>query len=101
MKVVVFGATGVVGRAATEHFAGVADGGVIAVSRRPVTVEGVTHVAVDLADESTTASDPRTSVLGDDARRLRGTQGVARARFGMAGYPAHGRQLAHVPSRAR
>ena len=64
MKVVVFGATGVVGRAAVEHFAEVADGGVIAVSRRPVTVEGVTHVAVDLADESAAASDPRAVFSG-------------------------------------
>ena len=63
MKVVVFGATGVVGRAAVEHFAEVADGGVIAVSRRPVTVEGVTHVAVDLADESTAARAIRAPVF--------------------------------------
>ncbi len=51
MKVVVFGATGVVGRAAAEHFAGVADGGVLAVSRRMVDLPGVTHVAVELADQ--------------------------------------------------
>jgi nucleoside-diphosphate-sugar epimerase len=52
VKVVVFGATGVVGRAATEHFAGTADAGVVAVSRRPIDVAGVTHVGIDLADES-------------------------------------------------
>jgi nucleoside-diphosphate-sugar epimerase len=50
--VVVFGATGVIGRAAAEHFAGVADGGVIGVSRRPVELPGVTHVGVDLSDEA-------------------------------------------------
>lgn len=55
MKVVVFGATGVIGRAAAEHFAGVVDGGVIGVSRRPLGVAGVTHVSVDLTDEADAA----------------------------------------------
>jgi nucleoside-diphosphate-sugar epimerase len=55
MKVVVFGATGVGGHAAAEHFAGVADGGVIGVSRRPVNLAGVTHVAIDLADAADAA----------------------------------------------
>ena len=54
VKVVVFGATGVVGRAAVEHFAAVADE-VVGVSRRPVDVPGVTHVAVDLTDEAACA----------------------------------------------
>ena len=63
MKVVVFGATGVVGRPAAEHFAGVADSGVIAVSRRPMRVEGVTHVAVDLSDESSAARAIREPVF--------------------------------------
>jgi nucleoside-diphosphate-sugar epimerase len=52
VKVVVFGATGVVGRAAVEHFARVADC-VVAVSRRPVQVPNVEHVSVDLS-----ADDP-------------------------------------------
>jgi nucleoside-diphosphate-sugar epimerase len=51
VKVVVFGATGVVGRAAVEHFATVADD-VIGVSRRPVDVAGVTHIGLDLTDEA-------------------------------------------------
>ncbi len=55
MKVVVFGATGVVGRAAVEHFATVADE-VIGVSRRPIDVAGVTHVALDLTSESAASS---------------------------------------------
>jgi nucleoside-diphosphate-sugar epimerase len=55
VKVVVFGASGVVGRAAIEHFASVADQGVIAVSRRSPGVASVTHVAVDLADADATA----------------------------------------------
>ena len=50
MKVVIFGATGVVGRAAAEHFSTLADYEVLAVSRRAVDIEGVTHVAVDLTD---------------------------------------------------
>jgi nucleoside-diphosphate-sugar epimerase len=54
VKVVVFGATGVVGRAAVEHFATVADE-VIGVSRRPVDVAGVTHVALDLTDDDPNA----------------------------------------------
>lgn len=48
MRVAVFGATGVVGLAAVEHLAGVADDGVVAVSRRPVEIPGVTHVPLDL-----------------------------------------------------
>lgn len=61
MKVVVFGATGVVGRAAAEHFASVGDCGVLAVSRRPLAVPGVTHVPLDLADDAasrTAIADP-------------------------------------------
>src|SRR4051794_27101236 len=50
MKVVVLGATGVVGRAAAEHLAAVADGGVVAVSRRRLDLDGVVHAPVDLAD---------------------------------------------------
>jgi nucleoside-diphosphate-sugar epimerase len=49
MKVVVVGATGVVGRAAAEHFA---DRGheVLGVSRRDPALAGVVHVPVDLTD---------------------------------------------------
>lgn len=47
----VVGAGGVVGAAAVEHFAGLADWDVIALSRRrPVLPEGVTHVSVDLTN---------------------------------------------------
>ena len=55
MKVVVFGASGVVGRAAIEHFASVADQGVIAVSRRSPGLPSVAQVAVDLGDADATA----------------------------------------------
>jgi len=58
----VFGATGVVGRAAVEHFATVADE-VIGVSRRPIDVAGVTHVALDLTDESDGAESTAASVF--------------------------------------
>jgi len=63
MKVVVFGATGVVGRAAVEHFAGKADGGVVAVSRRALEVPAVTHVAVDIADADASARAIRGSAF--------------------------------------
>ena len=55
MKVVVFGATGVVGRAAVEHFAATDACDVVAVSRRPLELPGVEHVSVDLADEAAAA----------------------------------------------
>ncbi|MCM3884877.1 SDR family oxidoreductase [Frankia sp. R82] len=54
MKAVVFGASGVVGRAAAEQFAARPGGAVVAVSRRPVTLPGVEHVVLDLADRSAT-----------------------------------------------
>lgn len=50
MQVVVFGATGVTGRAAVEHFASLDGWSVIGVSRRAVDVAGVAHVALDLTD---------------------------------------------------
>ena len=50
VRVVVFGATGVIGRAALDHFSQLPDGDVIGVSRRAVDVEGVTHVPLDLVD---------------------------------------------------
>ena len=52
MKVAVFGATGVVGRAAAEHFSSLECCEVVAVSRRPVDLPGVVHVPVDLADRA-------------------------------------------------
>jgi nucleoside-diphosphate-sugar epimerase len=55
VKVVVFGATGVIGYAASEHFSGLAGWEVVAVSRRPVDLDGVVHVAVDLADATASA----------------------------------------------
>ena len=57
-----FGATGVVGRAAVEHFATVADD-VIGVSRRPVDVAGVTHVGLDLTDEADNAETTASPVF--------------------------------------
>ena len=50
MRVLVFGATGVVGRTAAEHFANREDCEVLAVSRRPVDVDNVRHIPLDLAD---------------------------------------------------
>ena len=55
MKVVVFGATGVVGRAAVDHFAATGACDVVAVSRRPLDLPGVVHVSVDLGDEAAAA----------------------------------------------
>ena len=60
MKVVVLGATGVVGRAAVEHFSAVAGCEVVAVSRRPLDLPGVVHASVDLADAAATAHAVRT-----------------------------------------
>ena len=62
VKVVVFGATGVVGRAAVEHFATVADE-VLGVSRRPVDVAGVTHIGLDLTDESASTESTASAVF--------------------------------------
>ena len=50
VRVVVFGATGVIGRAALDHFSRLPDCDVIGVSRRAVDVEGVTHIPLDLLD---------------------------------------------------
>jgi nucleoside-diphosphate-sugar epimerase len=52
MKVVVFGATGVTGRAAAEHFAALPGWSVVGVSRRPVDVAGVVHAPIDLTDRA-------------------------------------------------
>lgn len=52
MKVVVFGATGVVGLAAARHFASIPGCEVVGVSRRAPDAEGVRHVALDLADRA-------------------------------------------------
>jgi nucleoside-diphosphate-sugar epimerase len=59
MKVAVFGATGVVGRAAVEHFSAIG-WSVVAVSRREVDVPGVVHVPVDLADAAAASLAVRT-----------------------------------------
>jgi nucleoside-diphosphate-sugar epimerase len=63
VKVVVFGATGVVGRAAAEHFGARRDCNVVAISRRAPDLPGVEHVALDLADAEATASAMRSSAL--------------------------------------
>jgi len=60
MKVVVFGATGVVGRAAAEQFALQSGCEVVAVSRRELDVPGVVHVPVDLADADASAAAARS-----------------------------------------
>jgi nucleoside-diphosphate-sugar epimerase len=62
MKVVVVGATGVIGRAAAERF--VADGHeVLGISRRAPGVDGVTHVPIDLTDASGTRDALRHAPL--------------------------------------
>ena len=49
--ILIAGASGVVGLAATEYFAALPDWQVMALSRRPVSLpEGVIHVPVDLCD---------------------------------------------------
>ena len=60
MKVVVFGATGVIGRAAAELFGQRSDCEVLAVSRRAVDLPGVMHVPLDLTDADATASMMRS-----------------------------------------
>jgi nucleoside-diphosphate-sugar epimerase len=50
VKVVVFGATGVVGLAASRYFASVPGCEVVGASRRAPDAEGVVHVALDLTD---------------------------------------------------
>ena len=50
MKVVVFGATGVVGHAAAEHFASLPGVSVVAVSRRTPLLADQPHLPIDLSD---------------------------------------------------
>ena len=51
-KVLIAGATGVVGHTAMEHFAALPDWDVVAISRNePQYKEAYTHIAVDLIDE--------------------------------------------------
>ena len=57
VKVVVFGASGVIGLAATRHFASLPDWEVVAVSRRrPDDLGGAGHLALDLTDATACAS---------------------------------------------
>ena len=58
-----FGATGVVGRAAVEHFSTVVGCDVVAVSRRPRDLPGVRHASVDLADEAATLQAARSAAF--------------------------------------
>jgi nucleoside-diphosphate-sugar epimerase len=64
MKVVVFGATGVIGRAAVEYFSSLPDWEVVAVSRRRLDVPGVRHLALDLDD----VDEVRRAARGPDLR---------------------------------
>lgn len=55
-KVAVAGASGLVGNAAERHFAAEEDYEVVAVSRRPpLGAEGISHIAVGLADSEACA----------------------------------------------
>jgi nucleoside-diphosphate-sugar epimerase len=56
MKVVVFGATGVVGLSAARHFASLDNTSVVGVSRRPIGLSGVEHVPLDLSDRRRSSS---------------------------------------------
>ena len=99
---VVFGASGVVGRAATEHFAGSTDTATIGVSRRPVDVPGASHVAVDLSDEEASARAIAGPLFaGTTHVGLRCPAGVGGPRGWMAGPRVDGAQPAPVPARAR
>lgn len=62
MKVVVFGATGVIGLAAARHFATLPGCTVVGVSRRDPQLPGVTHVPLDLLD-----TDACDDAIGGDA----------------------------------
>jgi nucleoside-diphosphate-sugar epimerase len=72
MKVVVFGATGVVGFSAARHFATLENTSVVGVSRRPTSLAGVEDVPLDLSDRTKSSS-----VLGSDL--LSGTTHVVYA----------------------
>jgi nucleoside-diphosphate-sugar epimerase len=63
MKVAIFGATGVVGYAAAEHFAALPGWEVVAVSRRTVDVPGTAHVRVDLTDRTATGGALRSKAF--------------------------------------
>jgi nucleoside-diphosphate-sugar epimerase len=63
MKVAVFGATGVVGYAAAEHFAALPGWEVVAVSRRTVDLPRVAHVRVDLTDRAATGAAMRSKAF--------------------------------------
>lgn len=67
-RLLIVGATGLVGRAAVEHFAARPDWSVTALSRRPLSHSGVTHVSADLRDgeglaEGLATAGPFTHVL--------------------------------------
>ena len=63
MKVAVFGATGVVGYAAAEHFSALPGWEVVAVSRRTVDLPGVAHVRVDLTDRAAAGAAMRSEAF--------------------------------------
>ena len=51
-RILIVGATGLVGAAATEHFASLDGWEVITLSRRRLSRDGVTHIAVDLTESA-------------------------------------------------
>jgi nucleoside-diphosphate-sugar epimerase len=63
MKLVVYGATGVIGRAVAEHFAGIPEWETVGVSRRAVDVAGVQHVPLDLLDRAACTAAARSPQL--------------------------------------
>jgi nucleoside-diphosphate-sugar epimerase len=63
MKVVVFGATGVVGGSAARHFVNLDETVVVGISRRPPRVAGVHHVPIDLSDRQGSAETLRSEAF--------------------------------------
>jgi NAD(P)-dependent dehydrogenase (short-subunit alcohol dehydrogenase family) len=64
VKVVVFGATGVVGLAAARHFASIPGCEVVGVSRRAPDAEGVRHVALARPASARASTRRRCSAAG-------------------------------------
>ena len=85
MKVVIYGVTGVIGRAAAEHFVALPGWEVVGVSRRPADVAGVQHVPLDLLDRARLHGGGAISPVGGrQPRGVRGVAGVGRPRGWLA-----------------
>ena len=102
MKVVVLGATGVVGRAAVEHFVTVAGCDVVAVS---ASTNGCARGQSRVRRSRRRSGDRAGRAIPDlpryDARCLRRTAGIERSQRWLAGLGVDGPQSGSVPSRPR